>query len=567
MQDWEKTKLESLEIGPLPLVREFIGRIDLPAILERHLQPNKRGRPRDLPEARVVELLLENILISRQPLYAIADWLAGHAPEVSGFAPAQRKRLNDDRIGRALDRLFFRADGHVLATEVVLAAVRRFGIRLRQIHNDSTTVTFHGRYHDERRGKRDREPPTITFGYNKDHRPDLKQLVFELSTSADGAVPVHFRVHDGNVSDVQTHPDAWRALRELLGSPDFLYVADSKLASSDSMRLIDQSGGRFLSVLPRTRAETVAFRERLVDAALDWREVYRQPDPRHPKGPAIVYHAIEADATAEGFRLLWYRSSQKLELDQENRSKRLAGARERLKLLESKLGRGKLKEHSAAVAAARKILEEFDVEDFLDVRVELRVAEEFAQESRGRPGPNTLYRSIEVPYMLIKVVENAEAIANAARCDGIFPLVTNDRQLTLETALRAYKEQPFLERRHEQFKHALDVMPVHLKAPPRVTALLLVYFLALLILALIEREVRRQMKKAKIASLPLYPEERLCKRPTAEVVLDAFRGIRRHRLLDEAGNELRVFHDPLTPAARTLLDLLAIDPAPYGQEN
>ena len=64
----------------------------------------------------------------------------------------------------------------------------------------------------------------ITHGHNKDHRPDLKQLLFSLTLSADGAVPVHYRAVDGNTTDDKTHIMTWEALRELAGGPDFLPV-------------------------------------------------------------------------------------------------------------------------------------------------------------------------------------------------------------------------------------------------------------------------------------------------------------------------------------------------------
>jgi len=38
----------------------------------------------------------------------------------------------------------------------------------------------------------------ITYGFSKDHRPDLKQLLFILTTSHDGGVPVQFRCEAGN---------------------------------------------------------------------------------------------------------------------------------------------------------------------------------------------------------------------------------------------------------------------------------------------------------------------------------------------------------------------------------
>jgi hypothetical protein len=66
---------------------------------------------------------------------------------------------------------------------------------------------------------------------SKDHRPDLKQLLFILTTAADGGVPVQFRCADGNTSDSVTHIETWNTLRTVAGRADFLYVADSKLCS------------------------------------------------------------------------------------------------------------------------------------------------------------------------------------------------------------------------------------------------------------------------------------------------------------------------------------------------
>ena len=71
----------------------------------------------------------------------------------------------------------------------------------------------------------------ITWGYSKDHRPDLKQLLYTLTVSRDGGVPMSFTSHSGNVVDDKTHCAAWDLLCQLVGSSDFLYVADCKLAS------------------------------------------------------------------------------------------------------------------------------------------------------------------------------------------------------------------------------------------------------------------------------------------------------------------------------------------------
>ena len=101
---------------------------------------------------------------------------------------------------------------------------------------------------EEKRGQETRM--AITWGYNKDHRPDLKQLLYILTVARDGAVPLYFQVASGNVVDDQTHRATWDLLCRLTGRRDFLYVADCKLASTENMAYIHQHQGRFLTVLP-----------------------------------------------------------------------------------------------------------------------------------------------------------------------------------------------------------------------------------------------------------------------------------------------------------------------------
>jgi predicted AAA+ superfamily ATPase len=108
------------------------------------------------------------------------------------------------------------------------------------------------------------------------------------------------------------------------------------------------------------------------------------------------------------------------------------------------------------------------------------------------------------------------------------------------------------------------VRPVWLKNVKRVESLLWLYHLVDLVQALLEREVRRQMEEAETESLALYPEKRHSAAPTSELVLNALQGHRRHRLLDEQGQEIYRFHDPVGEVAQTVLDLLRIDRSAYG---
>ena len=71
----------------------------------------------------------------------------------------------------------------------------------------------------------------------------------------------------------------------------------------------------------------------------------------------------------------------------------------------------------------------------------------------------------------------------------MFPLITNDRELAPGDVLQAYKGQPMIEKRFEQLKTVLEAAPVLLKDEGRIEALFTLYYLALLVQALIERRL------------------------------------------------------------------------------
>ena len=159
-------------------------------------------------------------MAGKEPLYQLPAWVASIDPRAIGEASLPVAKFNDDRFGRALDRLYC-ADRASLMTELVIRVIQVFELDLSRIHNDSTTVKACGRYP----GK---TPSGLKLerGHSKDHRPDLKQLVFSLSLCADGAVPIHYKVYPGNRTDDTTHIETWKTLCQIAGARDFLYVAD-----------------------------------------------------------------------------------------------------------------------------------------------------------------------------------------------------------------------------------------------------------------------------------------------------------------------------------------------------
>jgi transposase len=549
--------LNSRRIAALPILERFLERLRLREFLRDHL-PHEDGRTR-VPTATALLVLLRNLLISRQPLYGVGEWAACHEPELLGLADAQLAALNDDRIGRALDRLFD-ATIPTLALKVAAHAVREFDVSLDQLHNDSTTITFHGGYESAERERtlRGRLRLAVTWGHNKDHRPDLKQLLYILTVTGDGAVPVQFRVESGNATDDRSHQGTWELLCQLTGRRDFLYIADCKLATTENMAYLHQRGGRFLSVLPRTRSEDAAFRAAVVRGEVPWRRVHDKYDDQ---GQLVDRFSIcePAGQTAEGYRLIWYHSTRKAELDAEARLTRLEKALKGLDELRAKLTspRTRYRSRAKVAEAVETLLRDCEVTEWISVQIEEQVTEKYRQERRGRPGEKTRYiREEKLRFTLRHRIE-LERLDEEARCDGIFPLVSNDRAMTERELLLAYKQQPAIERRFEHLKTDFVVAPVYLKEVSRIQALLCVYFFVLLVEALLERELRRAMERKRIESLPLYPESRACRRPTARKVIDLYEDVQRHSLRS-GKRPPEVFSTELTRLQRRILRLLGM---------
>ena len=558
--------LRSYEVGALPLINHLLGRMRLEELLRQYLPPDD---PRcELPTSRVLLVLIRNVLLSREPVYAVGEWAARYAPDLFDLWIDEVSLLQDDRLGRCLARLFAGA-GPELILAVVRQVIDEFQVSLDELHNDSTTVSFYGAYEDAaKEGHREgRITPAITWGYSKDHRPDLKQLLFTLTVTQDGHVPVYFTSSSGNVVDDQTHCATWDLLCQLVGRVDFLYVADCKLASEENLSHIARRGGRFITVMPRTHGEDKTFRERLCQSpeAIPWTDLY---DLKDDQGQVIDNLSVcsEEQLSTAGYRLLWYRSTRKVEYDRQARSQRTQRAFAALEQLRTRLEgpRTRFRERDKVQQAVDEILTHHEVDTFVRIQIEECEQATYRQATPGRPSKQTKYRKETRRHYRLTWSIDPVLLAQVERQDGVFPLLTNDRQLSAEEVLRAYKRQPMIEKRFSQLKTDFAVAPVYLKDVARIQGLLAVYFFVLLVQTLLERELRRAMAKAGLESLPLYPEGRPCRRPTTHRVLEVFELVQRHVLDKSGSDETEVFVTELTSLQRQILKLLGLSPRNYG---
>lgn len=554
--------LRSERLGPLPLINHFLQRMGLEELLDKHVPTTDRRCA--VAHARALGVLLRSIIVEREPVYRQQETVHGFASGAFGLGAEQMAHLSDDRIGRALDRLFD-ADRAALLTEVVVAIGQRFQVNFERLHNDSTSIAFCGQYRAAKgRAIRGQSAVAITYGFSKDSRPDLKQLLFILTVSADG-VPVAFRCAAGNTSDSVTHIETWNTLRAVAGRADFLYVADSKLCSHDNMRHIHREGGRFVTVMPRLRQEDAQFRAWIQTHTPDWELVWDRPNPRHSDGPRDRWYVFKpAVPSMEVWPITWVWSTLLTLSHGARRQRNLSAACEQLQALHQRLisARARLRGAKEIDQAVEEILEQHHVGRYLKVRRIVREQHSFKQTRRGRPGPDTAYRRITRKRFDIEWRIDPAAIAYDEKSDGMYPLLTNDRSLTPTQVLEAHKGQPTIEKRFEQIKTVHEIAPVYLHNEGRIEALFTLYFLGLLVQALIERELRQAMARDKLDELPLYPEQRQCRRPTTEQILRLFSLAERHTLVRD-GHIVQIFHAELTHLQRKVLGLLGVSPQAF----
>jgi transposase len=443
-------------IGPVPIIRHFLERMSFSRIVSSCL-----GTGREFVDhAHTLSVLIVNILLSPSPLYRIAEWTAPFSAAALGLTPSEKNSINDDRVARSLDalvspqarRLFFR---------LALHTIKQFELDTRRIHHDTTTVTFFGQY------KGSLAEPRLTHGHNKDHRPDLKQLVFGLSVTADGAVPLSHEIYSGNPTDDTVHCGNVDNLRHLLGKDDFIYVADSKLATQKNLAHIASYGGKFVSVLPRTRTEDQLFRKQLrAGQRVRWRRFLVLNNQRRHSDPPDIYQTTNGGPkqTNEGYRLLWCRSSQKADHDAEARENRIAKAEADLFDLTSRINRRSLRSRSSILDRAKAILRRWECQRFITIQLQRQVHIQTHRLRRGRPrkdGKDPV-RQVRTHLFHLHYTRDTDVLRAESNTDGVFPIVSNITQRAAPKAelVRIYKYQPYVEKRHALLKSEPEIAPV-----------------------------------------------------------------------------------------------------------
>jgi transposase len=548
------SSLTKFGLGAHPIIEHFIEKMRIREIISTYVPTDKRMR---LDDDKVLALLIHNILTTPNALYEMEDWLKPLDAERVGLKPEESKFIQDDRMGRALAR-FYGSRHKDVFFHLALRVIKIFCLDCSRIHHDTTTVTCAGKYP----GWSAQE--LLTHGINKDHRPDLKQLVLGLSVTGDGAVPIWHRIYSGNQTDDRLHPATHKALQKLLQRVDFIYVADCKLATEENLRKISRWHGLFVSVMPRTWSEDQQFRERVRRKEITWKHILSRKNNRKPDSKRDRYYVAEGDyETSHGYRLHWIRSTQKAEQDAETRGRHIERALCELRSIQTKLNTRNLKLRKQIAQRIQSILKQQQCETL--IKYEIHATREYRRiyQTKGRPTKDTPKKITWKEIFSISFGIDKDAINEEETVDGVFPLITNLDPEThpAKRVLEIYKFQPFLEKRFSQIKTYHEIAPVYLKNSKRVVAFLHMHVMALMVAALIERTLRLAMQQRGITSLPIYPEKRPCKSPTIFDIVRLFRNVERYEVT--AGDQTTIFPAELTPTQKQVLELLEVPVAVY----
>ena len=545
----KETFLRKYFLGAHPIIQHYMDMLKVSEIIGSYVPSDKRKK---LETEDVLSLVIHNILTAPSSLYEFQDWLKPIDLNAINYDERFNDHIYDERIGRDLEA-FYDCRNHDVFFKLALNAIEIYDLDCSQIHQDTTTITFSGKYLNW--GAHEK----IDYGHNKDHRPDLKQLVLGLSVTSDGAVPISHRIYNGNQSDDTLHVANHKNLQKLLSCTDFIYVADCKLATEKNLEKISSCEGRFVTVMPRTWKEDSEFRKSVTNDPIEWELLLEKTNNRKPNHIIDHYYVAKGDyKTKHDYTLHWIKSTQKQKQDIETRERRLQKSIDQLKLMQTKLNKYNLKTQIQIKNKIELILKENKCQELITFQINSNELYKKSFNKPGRPTDDSEPQLVRKITYSISFSKNEFAIEQQEKTDGIFPLITNlDRnEYNAKRVLEIYKFQPFIEKRYSQLKTYQEVAPVFLKKGERIVAFLHLQVIALMISALIERKIRLAMKKNNITELPIYPEQRKCKAPTMHEIVRLFQGVEHFEV--EQNGTTTIFPAELDSRQKKVLELLEV---------
>ena len=498
----EETNYETQRIDHLGIVTGISREIELVETIDKKV--GETGRKVSCGEG--VLAMVQNALgFSSRALYLMPDYLRNKPIDLLIRPGLVAEDFNDDTLGRCLDDLYACGVTEVFAS-VASKALSVYGIEHRFVHLDSSSFHLHGQYEIE---TPDEEMISITHGYSRDHRPDLKQVVTQLITSHKSNLPVWLEVLSGNSSDKKTFSKSVNAYCKHLGGKKALYfVMDSAGYSKESLKEMKE-------ILWVVRVpETLAEAKRLV----------KEVQPAQMVELVEGYWGKEEESDYGGIKQRWLIVFSQAAYERELKTLEKAQAREKENAEKEwrKVCQTVFNCQADAESARKKFNQRWKYHQATE---QITPITQYAHP--GRPSAGS--QPEVVGYSLMGVVElYPNGVEEAKRSLGKFIIATNEvdvQKLTAAAILENYTAQGVsVERGFRFLKDPIFFAhSLFLKSPARIMALIMVMGLALLIFALGELKLRQALKDSN-ESIP-DQKGKPTQTPTLRWVFQVFEGL------------------------------------------
>lgn len=424
----------------------------------------------------IVAMIINGLGFSNRPLYLFPQFFDKKPVDILIGEAIGPEHLNDDTMGRALDRAFSFGCTELFCY-LASTAIEREGVSKKFSHLDTTTFSVHGEYEEE-----GEEVIHITYGHSKLKRPDLKQVFLNLLVSFDGGIPFFMETLDGNSSDSvvlrETVTTFKKGLKANLKEVSYL-VADSKFYSEETIRAV-KNELLWISRVPTNIKEAKVIIEETA-----------QMNRLIPlEGEGYYYRRHESGYGGVRQRWLIIFSEQAEKRAMSTVAKAVEKDFERLQKQAKKLQKGYYCELDA-----RKTLSHLNTRyHTVDIAIERR--EKY--RGRGRPPKKKNKEKTVTFHPIYHIERDREAINLEIKKRSIFIVATNElsSELTDQEIFDNYKGQKHVERGFRFLKDPLFfASSLFLKKPERIVSLTMVMCLSLLVYSICERKLRKMLKE------------------------------------------------------------------------
>jgi transposase len=425
----------------------------------------------------VKAMILNGLGFVSAPLYMFEKFFVGIPTEHLLGEGVKPEYLNDDRLGQVMDDIDEVGTSEVFLG-IALQGVEIFQVEMQVAHLDSTSFHLHGKYAQEESLEPEIEAIEITYGYSRDHRPDLKQFMMNLICVGDGDIPVCLEMASGNQSDKDKFAGIFKGFKEQWNF-DGLCVADAALYGADNLQAM--TGIKWLTRVPLTLKES----KEVIESNMEFKE-------SNSKG----YRTAELTSEYAGINQRWFviESDERKKSDLKRIEKQLKETRSKAEKQLKKFGTEEFACEADAFTAATKLSKELILHELSEVRI----VEKQLYERPGKPSAKNI--PTRTSYQVTaSIVTDEKKITVQKQRAGRFILATNvldSQELSADDALKEYKAQQGTERGFRFLKDPLFfASSVFLKTPKRIAVMGMIMALCLLVYNLAQRQLRKSLSE------------------------------------------------------------------------